>query len=486
MRITQLLEQTGATLASTSADVEVMHLTSDSRRVMPQTLFAALPGVAVDGTTFIPAALAAGACAVLVGQDAVVAVPAHVAVVRAADPRSALARIAAHFYPRQPGTIVAITGTNGKTSIAEFTRQIFAALGHTAASLGTLGVVTGDGEAYGSLTTPDPITLHETLHRLAADGITHLALEASSHGLDQHRLDGVRLSAGGFNNLGRDHLDYHATVADYLEAKLLLFRRLLTDGCPAIVNVDGPGHEAAVRAAQDRGLCVLTVGRTGEFLRSVAVERRGFTQHVTVQHLQSKPIDLTLNLIGDYQVSNALMAAAFAIACGETPERTIGAMSNITGVRGRLDIAGRHKGGIAVVDYAHKPEALDAALDALRPFATGKLICVFGCGGNRDTGKRPVMGAIAARKADVVIVTDDNPRNEQPGDIRAAVLSAAPGAMEIGDRAEAIRAGVAMLGAGDVLLVAGKGHEAGQIIGDVTVPFSDHEQIQAAISEANA
>jgi UDP-N-acetylmuramoyl-L-alanyl-D-glutamate--2,6-diaminopimelate ligase len=490
MRIEQLLRGSGAELQAgaatrdgpVGADAEIVALASDSRKIRPGALFAALPGSSADGTAFIAAAVAAGTRAILVGRTAEVAVPADVAVIRADDPRAALARIAANFYPRQPETIVAITGTNGKTSVAEFTRQIFAHLGRKAASLGTLGVVTGDGGAYGSLTTPDPITLHKTLDRLAGEGVTHLALEASSHGLDQRRLDGVRLTAGGFNNLGRDHLDYHATLDAYLDAKLLLFRRLLNAGQPAVINADGEASGDAHAAALARKLTIMGTGERGDALRLVSATRDGFEQRLVVRHA-GQDYAVQLPLIGTYQASNALVAAAFAISCGEAPERAIAAIAHLTGVKGRLDIAGHHKGGIAIVDYAHKPEALEAALDALRPFATGNLICVFGCGGNRDAGKRPIMGEIAMRKADVVIVTDDNPRKEGPAAIRAEVLAGAKGAREIGDRAEAIRAGVAIVGPGDVLLVAGKGHEPGQIIGDVTHPFSDHDQIAAAIRE---
>jgi UDP-N-acetylmuramoyl-L-alanyl-D-glutamate--2,6-diaminopimelate ligase len=284
MRITDLVQQTGAAQTSGPDDVDIIQLASDSRKVNPGALFAALPGSSADGTVFVPAALAAGARAVLVDSKAELSVPDDIVALRADDPRSALSKIAARFYPRQPATIVAITGTNGKTSVAEFTRQIFAACGRKAASLGTLGVVTGDGEAYGSLTTPDPITLHETLDRLAGDGITHLALEASSHGLDQRRLDGVRLSAGGFNNLGRDHLDYHATIAAYLDAKLLLFRRLLKAGQPAIINVDGDASGEAWLCARSNGLSVMTAGEKGETLTLVHAERTGFEQQLTIRH----------------------------------------------------------------------------------------------------------------------------------------------------------------------------------------------------------
>jgi UDP-N-acetylmuramoyl-L-alanyl-D-glutamate--2,6-diaminopimelate ligase len=497
MRLANLIVGTGATLVAGPADVVISGVTSDSRSVKSGMLFAAMPGVTVDGATFIPAAVGQGAAAVLCGANSVLpeGLARPTAVLRAAEPRLALAKIAANFFPRQPATIVAVTGTNGKTSIAEFTRQIWAQLGHKAASLGTIGVVKGDGAVYGSLTTPDPITLHRTLQALADEGITHLALEASSHGLDQYRLDGVRLAAGAFNNLGRDHLDYHPTLEAYLEAKLQLFKRLLRPGQPAIVNMTGGYAGQALAATKAAGLKTGTVwsGAPSVSASSIGfsnVRKVGFDQYVDVEIGGEVFADIAVHLIGDYQIGNALVAAAFAIATGDAPERVMATLPKLKTVNGRLDVVGRQKGGIAVVDYAHKPEALEAALDALRPFATGKLICVFGCGGNRDKGKRPIMGEIAAQKADVVIVTDDNPRNEIAatvrGEIMAGMRGVAGGAAieEIGDRAKAIRRGVAMLGPGDVLLVAGKGHETGQIVGPVTLPFSDHNTIAAAIAEA--
>jgi UDP-N-acetylmuramoyl-L-alanyl-D-glutamate--2,6-diaminopimelate ligase len=498
MRLTDLIEGTGATLVAGPRDAEISDITSDSRSVKAGMLFAAMPGAAVDGATFIPAAVRQGAVAVLCGTQSVVpdGLVRPTVILRADEPRLALAKIAATFYPRQPATIVAVTGTNGKTSIAEFTRQIWAQLGHKAASLGTIGVVKGGGAVYGSLTTPDPITLHRTLQALADEGITHLALEASSHGLDQYRLDGVRLAAGAFNNLGRDHLDYHPTVEAYFEAKLQLFKRLLRPGQPAIVNMTGGYAGQALAAAKDAGLKTGTVwsGQTAasdSSIRFSNVRKVGFDQYVDVEISGAVFADIAVHLIGDYQIGNALVAAAFAIATGDAPARVMATLPDLKTVNGRLDVVGRHNGGIAVVDYAHKPEALEAALDALRPFATGRLICVFGCGGNRDKGKRPIMGAIAARKADVVIVTDDNPRNEIAAAVRGEIMAGMRGAggatiEEIGDRAKAIRRGVKMLGPGDVLLVAGKGHETGQIVGPVTLPFLDHEAIAAAIREAGA
>ncbi len=464
-----------------AGNVEVAGLTSDSRTVRPGFVFAAIAGSKADGARFIADAVSKGAVAILAGQDAEATEAGDVPVVRAVEPRRALALMASRFYGlQQPETTVAVTGTSGKTSVAEFTRQIYAALGHKAASLGTIGVVKPDGAVYGSLTTPDPVSLHKTLAELAAEGITHLAFEASSHGLDQHRLDGVRIKAAAFTNLGRDHLDYHPTVEDYLAAKLRLFTELLPEDGTAVVNTDVEGGDRAVAAAEDAGRRVFTVGRKGEGLKLERLVREGFAQRMSVAH-EGRVFDVRLPLLGDYQAANALVAAGLAIATGEVAGHVLPALQGLKGVKGRLEIIGEVRGGMAVVDYAHKPEALAAVLDALRPFATGKLICVMGCGGDRDKGKRPIMGSIAVEKSDVVIVTDDNPRTEKPEAIRAEILIAAPGAMEIGDRAEAIARGVAMLGAGDVLVVAGKGHETGQLVGDRILPFSDHDEVRKAL-----
>jgi UDP-N-acetylmuramyl-tripeptide synthetase/UDP-N-acetylmuramoyl-tripeptide--D-alanyl-D-alanine ligase len=480
MLLSDLADQVAAIPAGAGV-TEICSLTADSRAVAPGSLFAALPGTRADGSRFVEDAIAKGAVAILAGEA--VAVPAvPVPVVRAADPRRALALMAARLYAPQPATAVAVTGTNGKTSVAEFARQIFARLGRTAASLGTIGVVKPDGSTYGSLTTPDPVTLHRTLAALAQECVTHLAFEASSHGLDQRRLDGVAIKAAAFTNLGRDHLDYHPTVDDYFHAKLRLFDTLLPADGVAVIHADDDRSQAVAEVVRRRGIRIISTGRNGGDLRLAAVSRDGFAQRLEVEH-GGRRHHLRLRLIGDYQATNALLAAGLAIAAGENAGDAIAAIEAITGVNGRLDIVGEHDGGLAVVDYAHKPEALAAALGAVRPFATGKLICVFGCGGDRDKGKRPIMGGIAAANADIVIVTDDNPRSEQPAAIRQAILANAPGAIEIGDRAAAIRQGVALLQPGDVLLVAGKGHETGQIVGATTLPFSDHEAVRAAMAK---
>ena len=467
----------------------VSGLAADSRKLAPGAAFVAIPGTHADGAAFIPQAVAAGAVAVVGEIARPESLPAEVAYVRLPEVRHALALAAARLYPRQPATVVAVTGTSGKSSVADFTRQIFGALGLRSASLGTLGVVTSDGQAYGSLTTPDPISLHETLDHLAGEGVTHLALEASSHGIDQRRLDGVRLAAAGFTNMGRDHLDYHGTSEAYRDAKLELFERLLPEGSAAVINADGAYAELFLEAAAIRGLRLMSVGHAGDTLKLERATPDGFGQRLTIRyHLPGQPIqELTaaLPLVGAFQVENALVAAGLALAVERqaAPGDVLAALATLQGVAGRLERVGEVAGALCIVDYAHKPEALEHVLDALRPFTPGRLICVLGCGGDRDRGKRPIMGRIAVEKADAVIVTDDNPRSERPETIRAEILAGAVDAREIGDRAEAIRTAVRELRPGDVLVVAGKGHETGQIIGDRTLPFSDHAEVRAAIAE---
>ena len=481
MRLSSLMTDTGIAAEPAGADaIDIARITADSRQASSGALFVALAGTKADGSRFIADAVAKGAVVVLAGEGAAVPEGLAVPVLRAREPRRALARMAARFYGAEPEIAVAVTGTSGKTSVAEFTRQLFAAAGRRAASLGTIGVVKPDGAVYGSLTTPDPVTLHETLAGLAREGVTHLAFEASSHGLDQYRLDGVRIAAAAFTNLGRDHLDYHPTTEAYLAAKLRLFEELLPDGAPAVVNVDGPCAGDVVRVVERRGLPLITVGAAGETVRLAKLDRDGFAQRLIIARA-GRTYDVRLPLIGTYQAANALVAVGLALAVGEDPAVVIPALAHLSGVKGRLEIVGERNGGLAVVDYAHKPEALEAALDGVRPFVSGKLICVFGCGGDRDRGKRPIMGAISVKRADVTIVTDDNPRNEDPAAIRAAILAGAPGAAEIGDRGEAIRAAVAMMRPGDVVLVAGKGHETGQIVGQRVVPFSDHDCLRQAL-----
>ena len=464
-------------------NAEISGITADSRAVQPGFLFAALGGRREDGTRFVPEAIRNGAAAILLAEGSRPAnVGAGVPVLTAAEPRRVLALLAARFYQRQPDIVVAVTGTSGKTSVVEFARQIFAATSRTAASLGTIGLVKPQGRTYGALTTPDPVALHRCLAELAAEGITHLAFEASSHGLDQHRLDGVRLAAAAFTNLSRDHLDYHPDMAAYLAAKLRLFTELLPAGRTAVINADGGCAGEVIAAARSAGRGVFTVGRAGEAVRLYAIAREGFTQRLRVEH-RGEMFDIALPLLGEYQAANALLAAGLALAVGEPASRVFPALGELRGVRGRLEVAGRARGGLIVIDYAHKPDALAAALDALRQAVPGRIVCVFGCGGDRDRGKRPIMGRIAMDKANHVLITDDNPRTERPGAIRAEILAGAPGAREIGDRTEAIRAGVRLLGPGDALLIAGKGHETGQIVGADVLAYSDHEAVRAALAE---
>jgi len=466
-------------LDARQAGIDIVGIAADSRKVKAGFLFFAIAGAKADGAHFARAAAAAGAVAVAAEQRPD-GLPADVVFVPVANARRALALAAAKFFPRQPGTIAAVTGTSGKTSVAAFTRQIWSALGFPAASIGTIGVVSPTAETYGSLTTPDPVELHRTLDRLAGEGVTHLALEASSHGLDQRRLDGVRIAAGTFTNLSRDHLDYHPTIEAYLAAKLRLFEELIAPSGTAVIDVDDCYAGQVVAAAKKRGLKIMTVGVNGDDIKLIGGAIDGFAQVVSIGY-GGREFKVKLPLVGAFQVQNAVVAAGLAIATGAETARVFAALEHLTGAKGRLELAGAKNGAPIFIDYAHKPDALKKALEALRPYASGKLVVVFGAGGDRDSGKRPIMGRIAVENADRVIVTDDNPRSEQPSAIRAAILAATPGATEIGDRNAAIRAGIAALKTGDVLLIAGKGHETGQIVGDRVSPFSDHDAVAAAL-----
>jgi UDP-N-acetylmuramoyl-L-alanyl-D-glutamate--2,6-diaminopimelate ligase len=461
----------------------VAGLAVDSRAVKPGDLFFALAGHKTDGARFVEAAIAAGAVAVA-GDHLPESAP-RVPFVTTPNPRRALALAAAKFFPRQPQTIAAVTGTSGKTSVAAFTRQIWQRLGHPSASIGTIGLVSPKRTIYGSLTTPDPIALHRQLDEIAREGVTHLALEASSHGLDQYRLDGVRVTAGGFTNLSRDHMDYHPDVAHYLAAKLRLFRDLVAADGAAVISADHDCSREVIEAARARKLRIVAVGRNGngagEGIRLVEAEVDGFAQKLTLEH-RGRRHAVRLPLVGEFQVENALVAAGLAIGTGSEPKAVFTELELLEGAKGRLERVAERNGAPIFVDYAHKPDALAKALQALRPYAKRKLVVVFGAGGDRDAGKRPLMGAIAVENADHVIVTDDNPRSENPQSIRAAILGAAKGATEIGDRAEAIRTAISSLQPGDALLIAGKGHETGQIVGNVTLPFSDHDAVAAALA----
>ncbi|MCB1489279.1 MAG: UDP-N-acetylmuramoyl-L-alanyl-D-glutamate--2,6-diaminopimelate ligase [Bauldia sp.] len=474
------------TIAPDAGALDIKGITSDSRAVGRGFLFAALPGSTTDGARFAGDAAEAGAAAILVGPKVDLPDYPGVAVLRADDVRRALALIASRFYPRQPAHLVAVTGTSGKTSVANFAREIFTAAGHEAASLGTIGIASRRWSTYGRLTTPDPVALHESLDRLAREGVTHAALEASSHGLDQRRLDGIRIEAAGFTNLGRDHMDYHPTVADYLAAKLRLFTTILPEDGTAVIDMDGAHGEDALAAARARGAGLVRVGRAGTEVKLLDVEAAGFRQRLRFEGF-GKPYDLMLPLAGTFQASNALVAAGLAIGAGVDPDTAFGALTRLVGATGRLELAGRKANGALVfVDYAHKPDAIATVLKALRPMTVGRLVIVFGAGGDRDHGKRRLMGEAAAANADAVFVTDDNPRSENPAAIRAAILEGAPDATEIGDRREAIRRAIATLGAGDVLCVAGKGHETGQIVGSEELPFSDHQVVRSVLAAEEA
>jgi UDP-N-acetylmuramoyl-L-alanyl-D-glutamate--2,6-diaminopimelate ligase len=473
-----------ATKEPQAAATEVTGLAADSRAVRPGDLFFALSGAKADGARFVDAAVAGGAVAV--AGDHRPPGGCRVPFVVTPNPRRALALAASKFFPKQPSTIAAVTGTSGKTSVAAFARQIWQRLGYHAASIGTIGLVSPKRTVYGSLTTPDPIALHRQLDEIARDGVTHLAFEASSHGLDQYRLDGVRVSAGAFTNLSRDHMDYHPDVAHYLAAKLRLFRDLVAADGAAVISADHDCSQAVIEAASERKLRLITVGRNGngagEGIAVAASAIDGFAQRLELVH-RGRRYSIHLPLVGEFQIENAVVAAGLAIGTGSEPEQVFATLEHLEGAKGRLERVGEYQGAPIFVDYAHKPDALAKALQALRPYAKRRLVVVFGAGGDRDAGKRPLMGAIAAENADHVIITDDNPRSENPAAIRAAILAAAVGANEIGDRMEAIGNAIAGLEEGDALLIAGKGHETGQIVGDRVLPFSDHDAVAQALAQ---
>jgi UDP-N-acetylmuramoyl-L-alanyl-D-glutamate--2,6-diaminopimelate ligase len=455
-------------------DPVVAGITADSRAVRSGFVFVALPGVKADGADFIPQALANGAVAIVAEQG-------DGSIVKSANPHRLLALMAARFYDQQPDTIVAVTGTNGKTSVSVFVRQIWEQMGFRAASLGTIGVVGPHGSEYLSHTTPDPVKLQELAAKLAADKVEHLAIEASSHGLSQYRLDGLRLTAAAFTNLTRDHLDYHATLEDYFEAKMRLFKDLLPKGAPAVINADLPESSDIINRVKALGLRPFTVGFQGEDIKLLSSKRNGLGQELELK-TATQTHRISLPLVGEFQASNAIVAAGLVIAAGGEEVLALHALESLKGAKGRLELAGVTALGASVfVDYAHTPDALETAIEALRPYVTHKLSVVFGCGGDRDKGKRPMMGGIAAHLADHVYVTDDNPRSEDASQIRRDILGAAPKAIEIADRAAAILAAVQALQVGDILLVAGKGHEEGQIVGKEVLPFSDHNAVAAAL-----
>ena len=479
MKITELAgPDLAGTAAATHIERDILGITADSRQVRPGFLFAALRGAALDGRAFAGAAVAHGAVAILTDDPAALALDKaareRVTILVDPDPQRRLSLLAARFHGRQPRTIAAVTGTNGKTSVAHFTREIWTAAGCPAASLGTLGLVSPEGRRPGALTTPDPVGLHRDLAALADAGILHVALEASSHGLAQRRLDGVRITAAAFTNLTRDHLDYHGDMESYRAAKERLFTELLPAGGAAILNADSPEFVRLAALCRGRAQRVIGYGAAaGCDLHLARREPRPFGQLLTIEAFGSTH-SVELPLVGAFQAMNALAALGLAVATGTPPEAGFAALRELPGVPGRLELVGRPAAGAPVfVDYAHTPDALATVLDALRPHTAGRLLVVFGAGGDRDRGKRPQMGRIAEARADRVYVTDDNPRSEDPAAIRRAILAAAPGAVEIGDRRAAIAAAIGELRAGDALVIAGKGHESGQIVGSRVVPFDD-------------
>ena len=457
-------------IADVNSDSEVTGFAIDHRKVAPGSVFGAFKGTVFNGEDFIPQAVDRGAVAVIARPDAEVEKVPHLA---DPNPRRRFAELAGKFYAPYPETIVAVTGTNGKTSTVEMTRQIWRMTGHRSASIGTLGVTTSDDQVKTGLTTPDIVTFLSNMAGLKRMGMTHVAYEASSHGLDQHRAEGVALAAAAFTNFSRDHLDYHETMESYFEAKMQLFEELLPAGKPTVIWTDDPKSDEVIERSRRAGHDLLTVGRKGETIRLVEQAPTALGQTLKLEH-GGKSYRLALPLIGAYQAANVLTAAGLVLATGGTWDSVFSAMQRVAPVRGRLERAVISRAGVPVyIDYAHTPDALEAAIAALRPHVEGRLITVFGAGGDRDQGKRPEMGAVATRLSDVVIVTDDNPRSEDPAVIRSAIMAAAPGASEVPGRRQAIAEAIRIARAGDIVLVAGKGHETGQIVGDRVLPFDD-------------
>ncbi|HEX8064871.1 MAG TPA: UDP-N-acetylmuramoyl-L-alanyl-D-glutamate--2,6-diaminopimelate ligase [Allosphingosinicella sp.] len=459
-----------ADLAGIGGDSRVTGFAIDHRKVAPGTVFGAFRGSVFNGEDFIAAAVGAGAVAVVARPAVPVEGASHIA---ADEPRREFARLAARFFEPFPETVVAVTGTNGKTSSVELTRQLWRMAGHHAASIGTLGVTTADDRTTTGLTTPDIVTFLSNMAGLAREGVTHAAFEASSHGLSQYRTEGLPVHAAAFTNFTRDHLDYHETMEAYFEAKMRLFDEVVEPGGAAVIWADDPKSAEVARRAGARGLRIVTVGRRGEALKLVGREPTQLGQRLTIE-AEGAAHKIELPLIGAYQAANALTAAGLVLATGGELAGTLANLGRVQGVRGRLERAVITRAGAPVyVDYAHTPDAIEAAIEALRPHARERLIIVFGAGGDRDVGKRAEMGAVAERLADLVLVTDDNPRSEDPVAIRRDVLAGAPGAREVPGRREAIAAALAEAGPGDIVLLAGKGHEQGQVVGDKVLPFDD-------------
>ena len=464
MKLAKICTGAGVTCPD-AGDISVTGFAIDNRKVAPGTVFGAFEGAQVNGEDFIPAAIEAGAIAVVARPEAHVGGALHIA---STTPRKCFAEMAAQFFTPVPEHIIAVTGTNGKTSCVEMTRQIWRMAGERAASIGTLGVTTPDGSISTGLTTPDIVTFLSNMSGLAREGVTHVAYEASSHGLSQYRNEGIPVAAAAFTNFSRDHLDYHADMEDYFAAKMRLFDEVVSDGATAVVWLgtdESDWNRRVVKHAQERGLKIITVGEHGDDIRLIRREPTQLGQSLTVEH-DGAERTINLPLIGAYQVANALTSAGLALATGIDASRVWDGVARLQPVRGRLERAVIAPSGAPVyIDYAHTPDALEAAIAALRPHVTGRLITVFGAGGDRDHGKRAPMGQAAAKSSDLVIVTDDNPRGEDPAEIRRQVLEGAPDAREVAGRREAIHEAIAAAGADDIVLIAGKGHETGQIIG---------------------
>lgn len=461
------------------SDEQVVGLTCDSREVKPGFVFAALPGTVTDGRKFIESALEKGASAIVSTGDMDLPVP----YLASAEPRVAYAQMAAKLYAGQPKTLVAMTGTNGKSSTVEFLRQIWAYAGKQAACFGTLGVQAPKGYRPLTHTTPDAVALHKTLSELSSEGVTHAAMEASSHGLDQYRLDAVQITAAGFTNLTQDHFDYHADAEDYFLAKARLFAGLTPANAPVVINTNDEYGQRLVKMCEERGQDVMQVGWSGQDIRIDEVMPRAASQMITLV-VKGERHKIELPLAGEFQVLNAISALGLAMVTGVEKGTALKALENLEGVAGRMERAGQTKDGAPIfVDFAHTEDGLDKLLRSVRPHTMGKIVVAFGCGGDRDPDKRPKMGKVAAKLADDVIVTDDNPRTEDAATVRKAVLKGCPDASEIGDRAAAIREGIKRLAPQDCLVIAGKGHEQGQIVGTEVIPFSDVEQVKLALKE---
>lgn len=476
MKLTELLHRAGLP-SSGIPDLTITGLSADSRLIKPGNLFAALHGTRADGAQYIKVALARGAVAVLGPEGTTANAP----VITTDNPRLAIARMAAAFYAPAPETIAAVTGTNGKTSTVNFTAQLWNACGHKAASMGTIGIMGPGFERPGSLTTPDPVALSHSLQELKAAGFDHVAIEASSHGIDQHRLDGLTLKVAGFTYLGRDHLDYHGTIEGYFKAKSDLFARLLPSGGTAVVNADTPEYTALARIAQERGQHLISYGRNGKDLQLVSCTPQPDGLALSL-NVFGQSLETLLPVTGSFQAHNALCALGMVIGSGVASAQAAAKLGALRSPRGRLEYVGKTPAGAGIyVDYAHTPDALETILKAMRAHTSNKLVVAFGCGGNRDKGKRPAMGKIAIELADRVIVTDDNPRNEDPAEIRRDIMLACPAAQEIGDRATAIQTAIQSLQSGDILVIAGKGHEQGQIVGTKVRPFDDAEVVRGVL-----